>query len=105
MKPTTLNTSQHCTRVRHGFAISLLLLCATGVASAAGTTPDPKSLEVAAFVLLELDESAPPGCRTEWMRADAGKVRQWLESLYCRGETPAELLPDGSLRFPGFLDE
>ncbi len=59
----------------------------------------------AAFVLMELDESAPPGCRTELMRADAGKVRQWLESLYRRGETQGELLPDGSLRFPGFLDE
>ena len=55
--------------------------------------------------LLELDESAPPGCRTELMRADAGKVRHWLECLYRRGGTQGELLPDGSLRFPGFLDD
>ena len=71
----------------------------------AGTTPDPKCLEVAAFALLELDDDAPPGCRTERMRADAGKVHRWLESVYLRGSTECELLPNGSLSTLGFLDE
>jgi hypothetical protein len=50
-----------------------------------------------------LDESAPPGCRTEWMRADAAKVREWLEGIYRLGEAQCKLLPDGSLSFLGFL--
>ena len=59
-------------------------------------TPDTATLEAAAMLLLDLDETAPEGCRTAFRRQCAETVRTTLAELYS-GVARAEILPDGSI--------